>query len=77
MSPLTLRFAKLVAVGEVVLALGTDVLRSTDAGNTWEYLGFDKHTLTTDTDFPAVALDENTVFVVPECQAVSGGPLIR
>ena len=63
MPPLTLRFAKLVAVGEVVLALGTDVLRSTDAGNTWEYLGFDKHTLTLDTD-PVVALDENTVFIV-------------
>ena len=63
MPSLTLRFAKLVAVGETVLALGADVLRSTDAGNTWEYLGFDEHTLTLDTD-PVVALDENTVFIV-------------
>ena len=62
MPPLTLRFAKLVAVGEVVLALGTDVLRSTDAGNTWEYLGFDEDAFTIST-FPAVVLDENTVFV--------------
>ena len=63
MPPLTLRSAKLVAVGETVLALGTDVLRSTDAGNTWEYLGFDKHAFTIDT-YPAVALNENTIFVV-------------
>ncbi len=61
--PLTLRFAKLVAVEKVVLALGTDVLRSMDAGNTWEYLGFDEYAFTVDT-YPAVALDEDTVFVV-------------
>ena len=62
LSPLTLRFTKLVAVGEVVLALGTDMFRSTDAGNTWEYLGFDRHASTLGI-YPAVALDENTVFV--------------
>ena len=61
--PLTLRFTKLVAVGETVLALGTHVLHSADAGNTWKYLGFDRHAFTLGTD-PAVALDENTVFVV-------------
>ncbi len=61
--PLTLRFTKLVAVDEAVLALGTGVLGSTDAGNTWKYLGFDRHAFTLGTD-PAVALDENTVFVV-------------
>ena len=61
-SSLTFGSAKLVAVGEVVLALGTDVLRSTDAGNTWEYLGFDEDAFTIST-FPAVVLDENTVFV--------------
>ena len=33
MLPLTLRSAKLVAVGKTILALGPDVLRSTDAGN--------------------------------------------
>ena len=53
---------KLVVVGETVLALSTDVLRSTDAGNTWEYLGFDRHASTLSTS-PAVALDENTIFV--------------
>ena len=63
MPPITLRSAKLVAVGEVVLAFGADVLRSMDAGNTWEYLGFDRHAYTLST-YPAVALDENIVFVV-------------
>ena len=62
MSSLTLESVRLVAVGETVLALGTDVLSSTDAGNTWEYLGFDKHAFMLRT-FPAVALDENTIFV--------------
>ena len=62
MPPLTLRSAKLVAVGETVLALGAGVLGSTDAGNTWEYVGFDEDAFTLST-FPAVALDENSVFV--------------
>ena len=62
MPPLTLRSTKLVAVGETVLALGTGVLGSTDAGNTWKYLGFDRHTSTFGT-FAAVALDENTIFI--------------
>ena len=61
-SPLAIGSVKLVAVGETVLALSTDVLRSTDAGNTWEYLGFDRHASTLSTS-PAVALDENTIFV--------------
>ena len=54
--------SELVAVNETVLALGSDVLRSTDAGNTWEYVGFDEDAFTLST-FPAVALDENSVFV--------------
>lgn len=62
LAPLILRSIKLVAVGEVVLALGAGVLGSTNAGNTWEYLGFDEHTFTL-SNFPAVALDENTIFV--------------
>ena len=66
--PLTLRFAKLVVVGETVLALGTGVLGSTDAGNMWKYLGFDRHTSTFGTS-AAVALDENTVFFA----GMSGG----
>ena len=70
LSPLTLGFVRLVAVGEVVLALGADVLRSTDAGNTWEHLGFDRHAFTVDT-YPAVALDENTVFVAGATSGVA------
>ena len=62
MSPLTAGFARIVAVGETLLVLGAGVLRSKDAGNTWERLGFDKHGFTLRA-FPAVALDENTIFV--------------
>ena len=62
LSPLALRYVRLVAVGKTVYALGRDVLRSIDAGETWEHLGFSKHAFTLST-FPAVALDENTVFV--------------
>jgi len=68
-SALTLQFTKFVAAGETVLTLGTDVLRSTDAGNTWEYLSFDEHAYTL-SNFPAVALDENTVFVVGAARKV-------
>ena len=63
LSPLILRSIKLVAIGEIVLALGSDMLRSTNAGRTWEYLGFDEHAYTVST-FPAVAIDENTLFVI-------------
>ena len=62
MSPLTIGSVKLVAAGETVLVLGAGVLSSTDAGNTWKYLGFHKHALAVGI-FPAVALDENTFFV--------------
>ena len=76
LSSLTFGSVRLVAVNNTVLALGAGVLRSTDAGNTWEYLGFDKHTLTLDTD-PVVALDKNTVFIVGmngvECSIDGGG----
>ena len=60
--PLTLRVAKLVAVGETVLVLATGILSSTDLGNTWKYLGFDERASTVGTS-SAIALDENTVFV--------------
>ena len=63
MSPLTIGSIKLVAIGETVLVLGAGVLRSRDAGNTWEYLGFHKHALTVGI-FPAVAVDEDTFFLV-------------
>ena len=62
MSPLTIGSVKLVAVGETVLALGAGVLRSEDAGNTWESLGFPKHVFAVHIS-PAVALDENTFFI--------------
>ena len=62
MSPLTVGSVKLVAVGETILVLGAGVLRSRDAGNTWEYLGFHKHALTVGI-FPAVAVDEDTFFL--------------
>ena len=38
---------KLVAIDKTVLALGVGALRSTDAGNTWEYLGSHKHVFAT------------------------------
>ena len=61
-SPLTAGSTKLAAVGETIFVLGVGVLRSTDAGNTWEHFGFDKHAVTLNT-FPAVALNKSTVFV--------------
>ena len=62
MSPLTIGSVKLVATGETILVLGDGVLRSRDAGNTWEYLGFHKHALMVGI-FPAVAMDETTFFL--------------
>ena len=53
---------KLVAAGETVLVLGAGVLRSRDAGDTWESLGFHKHALAAHFS-PAVALNENTFFI--------------
>ena len=61
MSPLTVGSVKLVAIGETVLVLGAGVLRSKNAGDTWEDLGFHKHALTVRI-FPAVATDEDTFF---------------
>ena len=51
-----------MAIDETIWALGVGVLCSRDAGNTWEYLGFDKHVFTL-SDFPALALDKSTIFV--------------
>ena len=62
MSPLMIGSVKLVAIGETVLVLGTGVLRSRDAGDTWKYLGFHKHAFTVGI-FPAVAVDEDTFFL--------------
>ena len=62
MSPLTMGSVKLVAIAETVLVLGAGVLRSRDAGDTWESLGFHKHALTVGI-FPAVAVDEDTFFL--------------
>ena len=49
LSRLTLRSFRLVAVGDTVLALGGNLLRSMDAGGTWEYIGFDKQASTLST----------------------------
>ena len=62
MSPLIIGHAKLVAVDETVLVLGAGVLRSTDAGDTWQNLGVHKHAIAVGSS-PAVALDANTFFV--------------
>lgn len=67
MSPLTIGSVKLVAAGETVLVLGAGVLRSRDAGDTWQSLGFHKYALAVGFS-PAVALNENTFFI----QGVSG-----
>ena len=61
-SSLTFGSVRLVAVNNTVLALGAGVLGSTDAGNTWKYLGFGQHASTFGTS-AAVMLDGNTVFV--------------
>ncbi len=61
-SPLAVGSVKLVAVEETIFILGAGVLHSEDAGDTWEHLGFNKYGFTLSTS-PAVALDENTVFV--------------
>ncbi|MDE0683445.1 MAG: sigma-70 family RNA polymerase sigma factor [Candidatus Poribacteria bacterium] len=53
---------KLVAIDKTVLVLGVGTLRSTDAGNTWEDLGYQKHAFAHSSS-PAIALDENTFFV--------------
>ena len=55
-------FGKVVAIDETVLILGVKVLRSKDAGNTWEDLGYHKHAFTNGM-FPAVALNEDTFLV--------------
>ena len=60
--PLTVGSVKLVAIGETVLALGVGVLRSRDAGDTWEYLGFQKEAFMLSI-LPAAALDEDTFFI--------------
>ena len=53
----------LVAIDETVLVLNSgQLLRSTDAGDTWEDLGWSNEVLTTGWH-PAVALDKDTFFV--------------
>ena len=56
LSPLTVGSAKLMAVGETVVVLGVGVLRSRDAGDTWDYLGFQRDALMLSV-LPAAALD--------------------
>ena len=55
-------FGKVVAIDETVLILGVKVLRSRDAGNTWEDLGYHEHAVT-NSRYPAIALGEDTFLV--------------
>ncbi|MCG9130303.1 sigma-70 family RNA polymerase sigma factor [Candidatus Poribacteria bacterium] len=54
---------KLVVVGETLLLLGIAELRSTDNGQTWTDLGFDRNLFTLGS-FSTVAIDENTFYSV-------------
>ncbi len=54
---------KLVVAGETLLLLGVAELRSTDGGQTWTDLGFDRNLFTLD-NFSTVAIDENTFYNV-------------
>ena len=60
----------LVAIGEtVVVSDGGQLLHSTDAGRTWEDLGWRNQPVTSGWH-PAVALDQRTFFIA--CQAIIG-----
>ena len=53
--------AKVLSTGNAVLVLGMINFRSTDGGKTWTEFGFNPNAMTLDI-FPAVAVDENTIF---------------
>ena len=53
--------AKVLATGNAVLVLGMISFRSTDGGKTWTEFDFNPDTMTSSI-FPAVAVDENTIF---------------
>ena len=55
--------AKVLATGNAVLVLGMLSFRSTDGGRTWTEFGFNPNAMTLSI-FPAVAVDENTIFRV-------------
>ena len=61
-SPLKVGRAKLVAIGETVLAIGFGVLRSSDRGETWTHIASQQHGILGPMS-PIVALDEDTFFV--------------
>lgn len=62
MFPLSIK-PNLVVIDETVLVLNSgQLLRSTDAGNTWEDLGWSNQAFTTGWH-PAVALDKDTFFI--------------
>ncbi len=54
---------KLVVAGETLLLLGVAELRSTDGGQTWTDLGFDRNLFTLGS-FSTVAIDEHTFYNV-------------
>ena len=53
--------AKVLSTGNAVLVLGMLSFRSTDGGKAWTEFGFNPNAMTLDI-FPAVAVDENTIF---------------
>ena len=61
-SPLKVGRAKLVAIGETVLAIGFGVLCSSDSGETWTHIASQQHGILGPMS-PIVALDEDTFFV--------------
>ena len=62
MFPLTVGSVKLVGAGDTLLGLGAGIIGSTDGGNTWVDMGYHQDAFTIPM-FPAVALDENTIFL--------------
>lgn len=52
---------KLLATGDILLALGATNLRSTDGGNTWTHLGIDTN-LSLLNSYPAVAVNDRTFY---------------
>ena len=67
----------LIAIDETVLVLNSGQrLRSTDAGNTWEDLGWSNEVLTTGWH-PVVALDKDTFFVATPVRVGRGRSIAR
>ena len=74
---MSLLSSNFVAIDETVLVLNFGQrLRSTDAGNTWEDLGWSTEVLTTGWH-PAIALDKDTFFVATSVRVGRGRSIAR